>query len=316
MTTPTAQFSDETSPDGRFDRQASRFTDRITADGSGGFPAVAGRYHLYVSLACPWAHRQIIVRSLMGLEDVITMSVVNPIRDERGWNFEDGFDDPVNGFDLLAEAYHARDPDYAGRVTVPCIWDRERGTLVTNAFRVIDEQLATAFRDLADDPGVDLYPEHLREDIDALDAVLYDDVNNGVYKAGFATSQEAYENAYDALFARLDDLDARLADSRYLVGGRLTLADIRLFTTLVRFDAVYHDHFRCNRDKLAELGALWDYARDLYQTPGFGDTTDFGHIKAHYYRTHDRLNPTRIVPKGPATDWHAPHGRDTRRRRV
>lgn len=313
MSTATAQFSDETSTEGAFVRQPSTITDRITTDGSSGFPAAAGRYHLYVSLACPWAHRQLIVRRLKGLEDAVSVGVVDPLRDERGWRFTDGRGhgpDDVNGFAFLSEAYEATDPDYGGRHTVPTIWDRETGRLVTNEFRVIDVQLATEFDAVADNPDLDLYPSDLRAEIDRLDEVVYHDVNNGVYRAGFATTQDAYEEAFDGLFARLEVLDERLADHRYLVGDRLTVADIRLFTTLVRFDAVYHTHFKCNLRRLIDHPDLWAYARDLYQHPGFGETTDFDHIKRHYYMTHDRLNPSRIVPKGPAIDWLAPHGRD------
>lgn len=313
MNTSAAQFTAETSRDGAFVRQPSTITDRITADGSSGFPAEPGRYHLYVSLACPWAHRQLIVRRLKGLEDVITVGVVDPIRDERGWRFTDGDGhgpDEVNGFAFLSEAYLATDPDYAGRYTVPTIWDRRTGRLVTNEFRAIDVQLNSAFDDFADAGDLDLYPRELRAEIDRLDEVVYRDVNNGVYRAGFATTQDAYEEAFDGLFARLDALDERLAGHRYLVADRLTLADIRLHTTLARFDAVYHTHFKCNLRRLVDYPSLWPYARDLYQHPGFGETTNFDHIKRHYYMTHHRVNPTRIVPKGPAMDWMAPHGRD------
>jgi glutathionyl-hydroquinone reductase len=311
-----AQFSREVAG-GRWQRQPSRFTERITADGSSGLPAEAGRYHLYVSLACPWAHRQLIVRALKGLQDALPMTIVDPWRDERGWRFPVTPDDtwpeyrpdPVNGFRYLAEAYRATDPDHTGRVTVPCVWDTVEGRVVTNDFRAIDVQLDVAFAHLATRPEVALYPAELRDEIDALDEVNYAAVNDGVYRAGFATSQAAYEEAFDALFARLDELEDLLASRRYLCGDRLTLADIRLFTTLVRFDAVYHNHFRCNRHKLVEFPALWAYTRDLYQTPGFGSTTDLGHIKLHYYTTHGRINPSGIVPKGPATDWAAPHGR-------
>ena len=306
-----AQFPAETSQDGGFRRQSNAFTDRITRDGSSGFPAEPGRYHLYVSLACPWAHRAIIVRRLKRLEDVVSLSVVDPIRDERGWAFHDGPGhsvDPVNGFAFLSEAYLATDPSYTGRYTVPVIWDRVTQRIVTNDYPQITLMLETEFENYAD-RGVDLYPLALRPEIDALTAVIFDDVNNGVYKAGFATTQPAYEAAFDALFARLDWLEERLSGQRYLVGNQLTDVDIRLFTTLARFDAVYHGHFKCNLRRLVDYPNLWGYARDLYQLPGFGDTVNFDHIKRHYYMTHDQLNPSRIVPKGPAMDWLAAHDR-------
>jgi len=312
MSTTTGQFPAETSADGAFVRQKYSIRGRITADGSSGFPAEAGRYHLYVSLACPWAHRAIIVRRLLGLEDVISMSVVDPIRDERGWAFREGRGhgpDGVCGFEYLSEAYLRTDPSYTGRYTVPCIWDRVTGRLVTNNYPDITidfETQLTAFHR----PGApDLYPEALRAEIDEVTELVYRDVNNGVYRAGFATTQEKYEGAVDTLFARLDWLEERLATRRYLVGGRLTEADVRLFTTLARFDAVYVGHFKCNLRRLIDYPSLWGYARDLYQTPSFGETVDFDHIKRHYYMTHDQINPTRIVPKGPLVDWTAPHDR-------
>jgi putative glutathione S-transferase len=310
--TETAPFPTETSPKGAFVRQEYSIRDRITADGSSGFPAEPGRYHLYVSLACPWAHRTVIVRRLLGLEDVITMSVVDPIRDERGWAFRDGpgySKDPVNGFAFLSEAYLATDPNYTGRYTVPCLWDRVTGRLVSNNFPDITIDFETQFTAFQRPDALDLYPERLRAEIDEINALVYTDVNNGVYKAGFATTQQAYEAAFDALFARLDWLDERLATRRFLLGDQITEADVRLFTTLVRFDAVYYLHFKCNLRRLVDYPNLWPYARDLYQRPGFGDTTNFDHIKRHYYMTHEHLNPSRIVPKGPAVDWSAPHGR-------
>jgi len=298
---------------GAFVRQENAFRNRITADGSSGYKAEPGRYHLYVSLACPWAHRAMIVRKLLKLEDVITMSVVNPIRDERGWAFGDGpgfSEDPIRGFEFLSEAYLATDPDYQGRWTVPAVWDRATEAIVTNDYPVITTQLETEFVDFAE-PGVDLYPEALRPEIDRLGEELFENVNNGVYKAGFATTQRAYEEAFDALFKTLDDLERRLSTRRYLVGHQLTEADIKLFPTLVRFDAVYFGHFKCNLRRLVDYPNLWGYTRDLYNRPGFGDTVDFDHIKRHYYATHDNINPTRIVPKGPDLDWTAPHKRDT-----
>jgi putative glutathione S-transferase len=310
--TTTAQFPSETNARGAFVRQPYAIRDRITADGSSGFPAEPGRYHLYVSLACPWAHRAIIVRRLLGLEDVISMSVVDPIRDERGWAFRDGpgySRDPVNDFKFLSEAYLRTDPHYTGRYTVPCIWDRVTGRLVTNNYPDITIDFETQFTEFQRPDAPDLYPEALRDEIDAVNAVIYEDVNNGVYKAGFAATQEAYEEAVDALFARLDRVEERLSQQRFLVGNQLTEADIRLFTTLVRFDAVYYGHFKCNLRRLVDYPNMWNYARDLFQRPGFGDTVNFDHIKRHYYMTHDQLNPTRIVPKGPIMDWNAPHDR-------
>jgi putative glutathione S-transferase len=308
----TAQFPAETSTEGAFVRQPYTIRDRITADGASGFRAEPGRYHLYVSLACPWAQRAVIVRRLLGLEDVISMSVVDPIRDERGWAFRDGpghSADPVNGFAFLSEAYLATDPAYTGRYTVPCIWDRVTGRLVTNNFPDITIDFETQFMAYHRPGAPDLYPVHLRSEIDAINELIYQDVNNGVYKAGFATTQSAYEEAFDALFARLHWLEERLARRRFLIGDQMTEADIRLFTTLVRFDAVYYGHFKCNLRRLVDYPNLWAFARDLYQRPGFGETVNYDHIKRHYYMTHDQINPTRIVPKGPAIDWMAPHDR-------
>jgi len=297
---------------GEFVRQANRFTDRITADGSSGWRAEPGRYRLVVSRACPWAHRSIIVRRLLGLEDAISLAVVDPIRDEKGWRFtlDEGGRDPVLGIEYLSEAYHATDPAYAGRVTVPAIVDAESGHVVTNDYPRITLDLSTEWREFHRPGAPDLYPEHLRAEIDEVMEPIYRNVNNGVYRAGFATTQEAYDQAYEALFAELDRLAVRLTDRRYLLGERLTEADIRLFTTLARFDAVYHGHFKCNRNKLTEHPVLWAYARDLFQTPGIGDTVDFDHIKRHYYGTHEAINPTRIVPAGPdQSGWSEPHGR-------
>ncbi len=308
----TAQFSAETNAAGAFVRQEYSIRDRITADGSSGFPAEAGRYHLYVSLACPWAHRAIIVRRLLGLESTISMSVVDPVRDERGWAFRSGpgyGPDPVNGFAFLSEAYLRTDPNFTGRYTVPCIWDRVTGRLVTNNYPDITLDFETQFRAFQRPDAPDLYPATLRDEIDAVNALVYADVNNGVYKAGFATAQDAYEAAVDRLFARLDWLEARLAGQRFLVGPQITEADVRLFTTLVRFDAVYYGHFKCNLRRLVDYPNLWAYARDLYAQPGFGETVNFDHIKRHYYMTHDKINPTRIVPKGLIVDWRAPQDR-------
>ncbi len=306
-----SQFRAETDERGRFVRQESHFRATVTADGGSGFRAEPGRYHLYVSLACPWAHRTIIVRHLKKLEDVISMSVVDPVRDERGWAFTDGSGhgpDPVNGFAFLSEAYAASDPGFRGRVTVPALWDRETGQIVNNESPEILRMLNSEF-DAWGEASLDLYPAELRDEIDVVNDVVYRTVNDGVYRAGFATTQEAYEEAFDALFATLDDLDARLLTRRYLLGDRCTEADWRLFTTLVRFDAVYALHFKCNLRRIVDHPSLWPYLRDLYQVPGVAETVDFDHIKRHYYVTHTSINPTGIVPKGPALDLTQPHGR-------
>jgi glutathionyl-hydroquinone reductase len=308
----TVQFGEETSTPGEFVRQASRFTDRITADGSSGWRAEPGRYRLVVSLACPWAHRSIIVRRLLGLSDAISLAVVDPIRDEKGWRFtlDEGGRDPVLGIEYLSQAYLATDPGYQGRVTVPAIVDVESGRVVTNDYLRITLDLSTEWRAFHEPDAPDLYPDALRAEIDEVIEPIFRNVNNGVYRAGFAGGQRAYDKAYADLFAELDRLSARLENQRYLVGDRITEADVRLFTTLVRFDAVYHGHFKCNRNKLTELPVLWAYARDLFQTPGFGETVDFDHIKRHYYGTHEAINPTRIVPRGPdPSGWSEPHGR-------
>jgi glutathionyl-hydroquinone reductase len=299
-------------PDGGFTRPVYRFQGRITADGSSGYPAGPGRYHLYVSLACPWAHRAVIVRALLGLEDVISLSVVDPVRDGRGWAFREGpgyTPDPVNGFTLLREAYEATEPGYDGHVSVPVLWDRSTSTIVSNNFPGITIDLETQFGAWAR-PEADLYPPPLRAEIDALNERVYAPVNNGVYRCGFAGTQQAYEAAAGELFTMLDELDGRLAHQRYLLGGQLTEADVRLWVTLVRFDTVYVTHFKASLRRLVDYPALWGYARDLYQRPAFGGTTDFHHIKEHYYRTHGHLNPHRIVPVGPDLDWAAPHGRE------
>jgi putative glutathione S-transferase len=297
---------------GAFQRPAYPFRGRITAGGASGYPAQPGRYHLYVSLACPWAHRSVIVRRLLGLEEVISLSVVDPVRDGRGWAFREGpgfGPDPVNGFTLLRQAYEAAQPGFDGHVSVPVLWDRETATIVSNNFPDITIDLETQFGAWAA-PGVDLYPRPLRAQIDALNERVYASVNNGVYRCGFATSQAAYEEAVAALFAMLDELEERLAGRRYLFGPQVTEADVRLWVTLARFDQVYVTHFKANLRRLADYPNLWGYARDLYQQPAFGSTTDFDHIKRHYYTTHPHLNPSRIVPAGPLLDWAQPHGRE------
>lgn len=305
------EFPREVDARGAFVRQRSVFREWVRRDG-GRYRPEAGRYHLYVSLACPWAHRAIIVRKLKRLEEVVSLSVVDPIRDEKGWRFREGDGhslDPVNGFDYLSEAYVATEPSFEGRVTVPVLWDRETRTIVNNESSEIIRMLNGEF-DAWGDPSVDLYPVELRDEIDRINELVYDDVNDGVYRCGFATSQEAYEEAFEALFARLDELDARLARQRFLVGPAWTEADWRLFTTLVRFDAVYVGHFKCNRRRIADYEHLSGYLRDLYQTPGIAETVNFDHIKRHYYVTHRGINPTGIVPRGPELHLDAPHGRE------
>lgn len=300
----------ESSEDGSFRRQASRFRDWVAADGSTEFPAAAGRYHLYVSWACPWAHRTIVGRRLKGLEDAVGVSVVDPIRDERGWAFTGGeYVDRVNGFRFLSEAYDATDPGFEGRHSVPVLWDTETGRIVNNESGDILRMLNSGFGDLADD-RVDLLPERLRPEIEALGERIYDEVNNAVYAAGFSRSQAVYEREVRKLFAALDELDARLARSRFLFGDRPVETDWRLFTTLLRFDAVYFVHFKCSLRRLVDYENLWPYARDLYQWPGIAATVRFDEIRAHYYGTHPMINPSGIVALRPEADWTAPHGRE------
>jgi len=296
--------------DGAFHRPPSRFRRWVSSDGSTPYPAVSGRYHLYVARACPWAHRTIIGRMLMGLEEAIGISFVSPLRDERGWRFAgEGYEDPVNGFAYLSQAYDATDPRYDGRVSVPVLWDRERGEIVNNESADILRMLSTAFRELAEHP-VELLggrdSQSLRADIDALNAHIYENVNNAVYEAGFARTQAAYERAVAKLFTTLDELNARLAGRRFLFGARPLETDWRLFTTLVRFDAVYQIHFKCSLRKLVEYEHLWPYARDLYQWHGVAETVSFEEIRAHYYRTHPQLNPSGLVAVQPAADFSAP----------
>ncbi|WP_432026024.1 glutathione S-transferase family protein [Streptomyces sp. 1222.5] len=296
-----------------FSRSRSHFTDRITADGRDGWPVTAGRYRLVVSRACPWASRAVVSRRLLGLEDALPMAVADPIQDDRSWRFtlDPEGRDPVLGIRFLSEAYDRRETDYPGGVSVPAVVDVPSGRLVTNDYQQLTLDLATEWTSLHRDGAPDLYPASRRDEIDEVMADVYRDVNNGVYRAGFANEQKRYEEACTALFRRLELLAERLAGQRYLVGDTLTEADVRLFTTLVRFDAVYHGHFKCNRWKLAENRVLWAYARDLFQTPGFGDTVDFDHIKRHYYQVHTGINPTGIVPLGPdLAGWLSPHHRE------
>jgi putative glutathione S-transferase len=312
MTQTKAQFPDEQSHEGAFLRQQDAFRGWVSADGRSGFPAEAGRYHLYASFACPWAHRTIIVRMLKHLEGAIGMTAVDPIRDELGWAFRDvpgAGRDELNGFQYLAEAYHACDPHYRGRVTVPVLWDTVTKSIVSNSDDDIMRMFETEF-DALGDASLDLYPVRERAAIDALNEHIYQTVNDGVYRAGFATSQSAYEHAAYRLFATLDELEERLAQRRFLFGAAPLETDWRLFVTLIRFDAVYYGHFKCNLRRIADYPNLFGYLRDLYQTGGVAETVNFDHIKRHYYYTHDEINPTRIVPIGPLQDLWAPHGRE------
>lgn len=296
--------------DGSFKRQASRFRNWVTADGGSGFAPIAGRYHLYVCRACPWAHRTIIGRRLMGLDAAISISYVDPIRNERGWSFTGGgYTDPVNGFSFLSAAYARADPGYDDRVSVPVLWDRELGTIVNNESPDILRMLSTVFAPLAEHP-VELYPEGLAGEIDSLNERIYDAVNNGVYKTGFCRSQDVYDREVAALFAMLDELDGRLEHTRFLFGPAPLETDWRLFTTLVRFDAVYQVHFKCSIRKIAEYRNLWPYLRDLYQWPGIAETVDFDEIRTHYYRTHPMINPSGVVAAMPDLDFTAAPGRE------
>jgi glutathionyl-hydroquinone reductase len=300
------------SASGAFIREDARFRDAVTADGSSGFPAEAGRYHLYVVLACPWSHRAVIARKVKRLESAVSISYLDPYRDDRGWAFTGReFTDEVNGFSFLAEAYQASRPGYDGRVSVPVLWDRETERIVNNESADLLRMFNSEFDAVADGPAPDLYPEELRDEIDAVNERVYATVNNGVYRAGFARSQEAYEEAFAQLFDTLAWLEERLGTNRYLCGDRITEADWRLFPTLVRFDPVYYVHFRCNGRRLVDHPNLYAYTRELYQQPGIAETVAMDEIKRHYYTTHDELNPKGIIPAGPLDlDFTAPHGRD------
>jgi putative glutathione S-transferase len=309
-TTIKAQFPDEQETDGSFKRQSDAFTDWVRADGSSPFPAQAGRYHLYVSLACPWASRTVIVRKLKGLEEAIGMTVVDPVRDERGWRFMHDQRDTLNGWAFLSEAYFASDPGYRGRITVPVLWDKERKRIVSNDDDHIMRMLESEFDEFATNPQLDLYPPALRHEIDKLNDFLYQTFNNGVYRAGFATSQAAYEEAAYGVFSAIDAMEERLAYHRYLFGPQPVETDWRFFVTLVRFDPVYYGHFKCNLRRIVDYPNLYGYLRDLYQLDGIAETVDFDQIKRHYYYTHDDINPTRIVPIGPIMDLTSHHNRD------
>ncbi len=298
---------------GEFERKPVGLDERITADGSSAWPVEAGRYRLVVARACPWANRSVIVRRLLGLEQAISMGITGPLHDERSWRFHLDPDnrDPVLGIEWLGEAYRKADPDFDAGITVPAMVEVASGKVATNGFQQITLDLSTQWTAFHRDGAPDLYPEPHRAEIDQVIAEIYEDVNNGVYRCGFASSQGAYERAYGALFDRLDALSERLSNQRYLVGDTITEADVRLWVTLVRFDAVYHGHFKCNRQKLTEMPVLWAYSRDLFQTPGFGDTIDFEQIKQHYYGVHLNINPTGVVPLGPDNSgWLTEHGRE------
>lgn len=308
----------DTKNDGRFERSVAQFRDWVTVDGAPAegrtrsFKAEPGRYHLYVSLACPWAHRTLIFRKLKKLEDVISVDIVHHYMAENGWTFlkEDGATgDTLYGSDFLHQIYTRADPSYSGRVTVPVLWDKKEQTIVSNESSEIIRMLNSAFDEWGD-ASLDLSPLTLRGEIDAINERIYPAINNGVYRTGFATTQAAYEEAFDELFAGLDELEDRLSRSRYLIGNTMTEADWRLFTTLIRFDAVYYGHFKCNLREISDYPNLSNYLRDLYQTPGIAETVDMLHIKAHYYASHNMINPTRIVPKGPDLDFSGPHDRD------
>ena len=310
------QWYDTKSTGGKFERKASAFRDWVRADGSTRFAPEAARYHLYVSLACPWAHRTLIFRKLKGLEEAISISVVEPLMGEEGWTFGEApgsTQDEIHGVRRLHEVYTRADPGYTGRVTVPVLWDRESATIVSNEsseiIRMFDQEFGAAAKTYPGQKIAEYWPEPLRDEIERINEFVYPYINNGVYRCGFATTQSAYEEAYHQLFMALDAVEARLAERRYLLGDRLTEADWRLFTTLVRFDAVYVGHFKCNRNRIADFEHLSGYLRELYQMPGVRETVSLSHIKDHYYRSHGTINPTGVVPLGPALDLDAPHGR-------
>jgi putative glutathione S-transferase len=307
----------ERTPAGRFLRPATRFRNWITEDGSagpsgeGGYPAARNRYHLYVSLACPWAHRTVIMRKLKGLEEIVSISVVEPLYGPHGWRFGTSpgtIPDSVNGASELGDVYLRADPKYTGRVSVPVLWDKERNTIVNNESAEIIRMFNGAFGRFTN-VRTDYYPSALRDEIDRINTLVYDNVNNGVYRTGFATTQEAYEEAFRSVFAALDEIEARLSRRRYLAGGEITEADWRLFPTLVRFDAVYYSHFKCNLRRIIDYPNLSNYLRDLYQQPGIAATVNMDHIKRHYYGSQRHVNPTGIVPLGPELDFMAPHDR-------
>ena len=313
------QWYDTEATGGRFQRDLSRFRSWVTVDGSAGpsgsdgFKAEPNRYHLYVSLACPWAHRTLIFRKLKGLEDMISVSAVHPLMHENGWTFQDGpgvIADPIFNADYMYQIYTAAQSDYTGRVTVPVLWDKKKNTIVSNESSEIIRMFNSAFDEVGANKDVNFLPEDLRGKIDELNDFIYPNINNGVYKSGFATTQEAYDEAVVDLFKALDTIEARLENNRYLTGDSITEADWRLFTTLIRFDPVYVGHFKCNIRRIVDYPNLWGYTRDLYQVPGVAETVNMDHIKSHYYGSHDTINPTLIVPRGPDIDFMSAHGRE------
>jgi putative glutathione S-transferase len=317
----TAQFPDEQTKSGEFERQPDAFREWVSNDGSTSYPTAAGRYYLYVSLACPWASRTVIFRKLKGLEEAIGMTVVDPIRDEEGWAFREPsgkilpgapFEstDSINGFQFLSEAYKATNPDYNERVTVPVLWDKQTKKIVNNCEDDICRMFNDRFNDFARNKDVDFFPREIEKEHAKLSNFLYDNVNNGVYRAGFATRQRPYEIAYRRIFEALDDLEERLSKSRFLFDDQIVEADWRFFCTLIRFDVVYYGHFKCNLRRIIDYTNLQGYLMDLYQQPGITDTVNFDHIKRHYYMTHTQINPTRIVPIGPVLDLAKPHNRE------
>lgn len=312
------EWYDTSKTEGKFKRQASSFRNWITPDGTAGITGKAGfkaekdRYHLYVSLACPWAHRTLIFRKLKGLEAILPISIVSPLMLQNGWEFDPetgGTSDSLYNKDFLYKIYTKADPEYTGRVTVPILWDKKTETIVNNESSEIIRMFNSAFDELTGNTA-DYYPVGLRNEIDEINEMVYSQINNGVYKCGFATAQEAYENAYDELFNALDHVEEILSEKRYLTGSQLTEADWRLFVTLIRFDAVYYNHFKTNKKRIIDYPNIHNYLLELYQYPGISDTVDFFHIKQHYFYSHSHLNPTRIVPKGPLTDYNQPHNRD------
>ena len=305
------KWYDTKSTGGRFVRRESQFRDWITADGSFGFKAEPDRYHLYLSLACPWAHRTLIFRKLKKLEDIISISIADPLMEENGWEFTEypgSISDSLNGSQYLHQIYTAAKADYTGRVTVPVLWDKEKKTIVNNESSEIIRMLNSEFNEFGDSE-LDFYPSNLRDEIDRVNLIVYDNINNGVYKCGFATTQEAYEEAFNNLFNTLDHIESLLAEQWYLVGDKMTEADWRLFTTLLRFDLVYYTHFKCNLRRIEEYPRLSNYLKELYQYPGVSETVNFKHIKEHYFKSHKTINPTGIVPKGPELDLSTPHNR-------
>lgn len=306
-------WDSEVNEEGEFVRHQTSFRSQVRADGSTDFPPASGRYHLYVSYACPWAHRTLITRKLKGLDEAISFDVVHPLLPQSGWSFDDSAPgatgDSICGFRDLRQAYLASSPEFEGAITVPVFWDKDSGKIVNNESAEIIRMLNTEFQEFATNPELDLYPKEKRQQIDEVNDWIYETINNGVYRCGFATTQRAYSRAFKGLFASLDRVEDILADSRYLTGSTMTEADVRLFTTLVRFDAVYVTHFKCNLKRIIDYPNTWGFTRDIHQTPGVAETVNMAHIKSHYYVSHRHINPYGIVPDGPELDFNEPHGR-------